>query len=170
MRRFHISSIFKGIEQKPPISQIKKPEDKKLEDKKPEDKKPRRYRGKKQEKPKPEEKPKAKQIPYKKQKIPVALREQVWIHCMGHSFEGKCPVTWCQNTITVFNFQSGHNIPESKGGKTDLDNLIPLCSRCNLSMGNDYTIDEWSKISSLPAVKRNIVEEIPPPKGWFCRC
>lgn len=159
MRQFHISSIFKGIEQKPPVP-IKKPENKK----------PRRYRGKKQEEVKPKVEIKAKQIPYKKQKIPVALREQVWIHRMGHSFEGKCPVTWCQNTITVFNFQSGHNIPESKGGKTDLDNLIPLCSRCNLSMGNDYTIDEWSKISSLPVVKTNIVEEVPPPKGWFCRC
>ncbi len=83
-------------------------------------------------------------VPYKKQKIPKALSEQVWIRYMGRSFEGKCRVRWCQNTITVFDFQSGHNIPESKGGATTLENLIPICSRCNLGMGNKKTIDEWS--------------------------
>jgi 5-methylcytosine-specific restriction endonuclease McrA len=106
-------------------------------------------------------------IPSKKKKkpIPIALREQVWIHKMGRVFEGKCPVTWCQNTITVFDFQSGHNIPESKGGKTDLENLIPLCGRCNLSMGNQYTIDEWSKMSEVPV---KTVVEVPKKKGWWC--
>lgn len=83
-------------------------------------------------------------VPYKKQKIPKALAEQVWIRYMGRSFEGKCRVHWCQNTITVFEFQCGHNIPESRGGATTLENLIPICSRCNLGMGNKKTIDEWS--------------------------
>lgn len=82
---------------------------------------------------------------YIKKKIPLALQEQVWIKTMGRSFEGKCPTKWCSNTITVFDFESGHNIPESKGGPTTLENLIPLCSRCNKSMGNQYTFEEWSK-------------------------
>ena len=79
----------------------------------------------------------------RKDKIPLALREQVWIHRMGRVFEGKCPVTWCKNTITVFDFESGHNIPESKGGATSLENLLPICSRCNKGMGNRHSIDEW---------------------------
>ena len=83
-------------------------------------------------------------LPYRKQKISIALREAVWIEKMGKVFSAKCPVTWCPNTISVFDFQSGHNIPESKGGKTTIDNLVPICSRCNLSMGDRYTIDEWS--------------------------
>lgn len=82
-----------------------------------------------------------------KDKIPKALREQVWITHMGKKFEAKCHVSWCNNRITVFDFQSGHNIPESKGGKTDISNLYPICSRCNLSMGDMYTIDEWVKLS-----------------------
>jgi 5-methylcytosine-specific restriction endonuclease McrA len=82
--------------------------------------------------------------PYRKQKIPVALREQVWIRLMGHKFDGKCRVKWCRNRISVFDFQCGHNVPESRGGKTDIDNLIPICARCNNSMGNSYTIDEWN--------------------------
>jgi 5-methylcytosine-specific restriction endonuclease McrA len=82
--------------------------------------------------------------PYRKTKIPKALREQAWLKSMGHRFEGKCKVTWCKNKINVFDFQCGHNIPESKGGKTTVENLFPICGRCNMSMGSQYTIDEWN--------------------------
>jgi 5-methylcytosine-specific restriction endonuclease McrA len=95
----------------------------------------------------------AKEKPYKKKKITGALREAVWIKTMGKVFEGKCPVTWCPNTITIFDFQSGHNIPESKGGSTTLPNLIPICARCNFSMGNHYTIDEWNALHASPILK-----------------
>lgn len=81
---------------------------------------------------------------YKKKKIPKALAEQVWISRMGHRFEGKCRISWCRNRINVFDYECGHNIPESKGGRTSLDNLIPICARCNRSMGDRYTIDEWT--------------------------
>lgn len=82
--------------------------------------------------------------PYRKTKIPKALREQVWLERIGQRFNGKCKVTWCKNKINAFDFQCGHNIPESKGGQTTLDNLIPICGRCNISMGSRYTIDEWN--------------------------
>ena len=82
-----------------------------------------------------------------KEKIPKALREQVWITHNGKKFQSKCRVSWCSNKVTVFDFQSGHNIPESKGGATDIKNLYPICSRCNLSMGDSYSIDEWEKLS-----------------------
>ena len=84
-----------------------------------------------------------------KKKIPAALREQVWIlYCGDRHFKQKCHVAWCDNTITPFNFETGHNVPESKGGTLDIDNLRPLCSRCNKSMGDNYTIDEFSELSS----------------------
>ena len=101
--------------------------------------------------------PKPKTKPKRKATIPKALREQVWLTVMGRQFEGKCPVQWCTNTLTVFDFQCGHNIPESKGGKTTLDNLTPLCGRCNISMGDRYTIDEWTATFRSPVV---------PPRGW----
>jgi 5-methylcytosine-specific restriction endonuclease McrA len=94
--------------------------------------------------------------PYTKKKITGALREAVWIKTMGKVFEGKCPVAWCPNTITVFDFQSGHNIPESKGGSTTLPNLIPICARCNFSMGNQYTIDEWNALHASPILKTEV--------------
>lgn len=100
-----------------------------------------------------------------KQKIPKALREQVWLRQFGRIFEAKCPISWCNNIITVFDFECGHNQPESKEGKTILDNLIPICSRCNKSMSNNYTIEQWNKIdidlidSNKKDVKRYKKEE-----------
>lgn len=84
---------------------------------------------------------------YKKQKIPKALREQVWISKIGRKFDSKCRTTWCSNVITVFDFQCGHDIPESRGGTTDISNLEPICSRCNLSMGNEFTFKQWCGMS-----------------------
>jgi len=89
---------------------------------------------------------------YVKVKIPKALREQVWLKYIGKKYHDKCHIMWCKNDIDVFNYQVGHNIPESKGGATVIDNLRPICSRCNLSMGSQYTIDEWN-VFGKPAVK-----------------
>lgn len=133
----------------------------------------------------------------RKAKIPKALREQVWIQNAGSVFSTKCKIPWCENIITAFDFQCGHNIPESKGGTTSIDNLIPICSRCNGSMGNSYTIDEWSKnfnahtiSASSASTKRSQVQPLPltgrgaaaettvavpiaeplPASGWFRLC
>ena len=80
---------------------------------------------------------------YKKKKIPKAIREALWIDYYTNRFEGKCQTVWCPNKITAYDFQAGHNVPESKGGATTLENLVPICARCNLSMGNQYTFNEW---------------------------
>ena len=80
----------------------------------------------------------------RKARIPKALREQVWIGVFGKTFEHKCYIKWCKNTINVFDFHVGHDIPESKGGTLTIDNLKPLCSRCNSSMSDNYTIKEWN--------------------------
>ena len=95
----------------------------------------------------------------KKQTIPKALREQLWVRNCGKEFEHKCYVSWCQNTITVFDFHVGHDQPESLGGTLELDNLKPLCSRCNLSMGNKYTIKQWNTMMSVPQQQK---------KRWWC--
>ena len=110
-----------------------------------------------------------------KANIPKALREQVWLKNIGHQYEHKCLIDWCQNTISVFDFHVGHNIPESHGGKTDITNLKPICSRCNLSMGSQYTITEWNNIGDKPLSK-----SVPSPiltqsqqthRSWFsCTC
>ncbi len=82
----------------------------------------------------------------RKETIPKAVREQVWIQTVGKKFTAKCPIRWCQNQITVFDFHVGHNIPEARGGTLDMNNLKPICARCNLSMNSQHTIDEWNAL------------------------
>lgn len=82
----------------------------------------------------------------RRRSLPKAVREQVWLKINGKKYESKCYINWCKNKITVFDFQVGHDIPKSKGGSDSVDNLKPICSRCNLSMSNDYTIKEWNRI------------------------
>lgn len=84
-----------------------------------------------------------------KQHIPKAIREQTWLRYNGEVYRAKCKVRWCKNPITVYDFHVGHNMPESKGGTLDMGNLRPICSRCNLSMSNNYTIDEWNDTQPL---------------------
>jgi len=84
-------------------------------------------------------------IPSRKKVISKKLREEVWLKHFGKTFSAKCPVQWCTREISVFSFEAGHNIPESKGGKTTIDNLIPICGDCNRSMGDRFTIDDFSK-------------------------
>lgn len=87
---------------------------------------------------------------YQKKAIPKAIREQLWLKYVGKKYETKCQTTWCLNRITVFDFQCGHDIPESKGGETKIYNLVPICSRCNLSMSNNYTFKEWCNSQKQP--------------------
>ena len=82
----------------------------------------------------------------KKKTISKKLKEEVWIKHFGEIFSAKCPINWCSHKITVFCFDAGHNIPESKGGRTAVDNLIPICGECNRSMGDRFTIVEFSAI------------------------
>jgi 5-methylcytosine-specific restriction endonuclease McrA len=79
----------------------------------------------------------------KKQLIPKSLRKEVWLNSFGKVYDHKCSIEWCTNTIDVFNFECGHNIPESKNGETTIKNLVAICSLCNKSMGNKYTIDQF---------------------------
>ena len=85
---------------------------------------------------------------YKKSSIPKAIREQCWIKNFGKVFNHSCYINWCDNEISVFDFHVGHNKPESKGGGLNIDNLKPICARCNLSMSNNYTITEWDKLNN----------------------
>ena len=66
------------------------------------------------------------------------------------------------------------------GGKTDITNLKPICSRCNLSMGSQYSITEWNKIGDTIPHKnsyikaasaiKNLTVNIPWYKRWYRRC
>ena len=97
-------------------------------------------------------------IKYKKKPIPGALRQATWLAYNGpNTFLAKCHVAWCENTITPFSFQVGHNIPESKGGSHDINNLRPICANCNGSMSANFTIDEFSALSTKRTEKQDVI-------------
>ena len=102
---------------------------------------------KEKQKQKQKEKNEKEKKPYRKENIPKAIREQCWIQSFGKSFEHKCYIKWCDNLINPFDFHVGHDVPESEGGTLDVTNLKPICARCNLSMSNNYTIQEWNNLS-----------------------
>ena len=93
----------------------------------------------------------------RKTTIPKKLREEVWNHYNKGSYCAKCHVPWCSRNIDVFNFHVGHDIPECQGGTTDIINLKPICSNCNLSMGYKFTITDWSK---LKLKKNNFLDNL----------
>jgi len=72
---------------------------------------------------------------YKKKSIPLSLKALVWNKYIGEE-KG---IGYCQccrkNIIKQISFHCGHIISERNGGSTTLNNLVPLCQTCNLSMG-----------------------------------
>jgi hypothetical protein len=66
--------------------------------------------------------------------ISKSMREQCWKK-FTNQFESKCPC--CEIAVISFtNFECGHIISHKNGGKTSLDNLIPLCVQCNRTMSH----------------------------------
>jgi 5-methylcytosine-specific restriction endonuclease McrA len=85
-------------------------------------------------------------IPTKKKKVKIThvLKKQVWDTYIGITV-GECKCPMCKvDIIKQMNFECGHLIPESKGGKTELPNLRPVCNKCNKSVGtNEMDPKHW---------------------------
>ena len=90
---------------------------------------------------------------YKTQKTKISghLRNQVWRKYHGESETAICPISYCQTVMIKSakgSMHIGHLISEKNGGKTNIDNLKPLCSKCNCEMG----IVNWADFDSVSAV------------------
>lgn len=80
-----------------------------------------------------------------KEVIPQAVKTAVWNKYVGikkgttHCFVG------CGNVISQHNFECGHIQAEAQGGEVSLDNLRPICSNCNKSIGKKNMLDFIAK-------------------------
>ena len=72
--------------------------------------------------------------PKNRKSIPAAIRCSVW-RKYNDSLDGYCPLCFPSTIISIDNFDCGHIISYKNGGKDSIDNLIPLCVKCNRSMG-----------------------------------
>lgn len=92
---------------------------------------------------------------YKESSLPYSFNYKI-----ARAFEGKnCPV--CGNKMTSAYKQARptvqHNLPISKGGKHELDNISVICLSCNTSIRDNETeelnnkdvIETWDKVVSL---------------------
>ena len=67
--------------------------------------------------------------PLDDRQISKALRKIVWQKCV----DNQCEI--CEDEITEKEFEAGHIIPRALGGRTEIENLIPICFACNRGMG-----------------------------------
>jgi 5-methylcytosine-specific restriction endonuclease McrA len=88
----------------------------------------------------------------KKQHIPKKLKNMIWDKYIGKE-KGIGQCYCCSEYIDSKNFEAGHIIPEAKGGPTTVDNLRPICSCCNKSMGTqnmDEFKEKYMKQKNIP--------------------
>ena len=67
-------------------------------------------------------------------KIPASVRNKVWVTHLGRVYEANC-VCCGVEPITKSNFECGHIVSRKDGGEISIQNLRPICSLCNKSMG-----------------------------------
>ena len=70
-------------------------------------------------------------LPPDEKLVSKPLRKLVWAKCV----DNQCAICEKPITKTKNGFHVGHIVARARGGKTDIDNLIPMCSDCNLKMG-----------------------------------
>src|SRR5574343_3696 len=68
-----------------------------------------------------------------RKKIPITVRNKIWVRDNNDSLNGLCKV--CSAQINISNFHAGHIISVRNGGTDNISNLVCICSCCNLSMG-----------------------------------
>lgn len=86
--------------------------------------------------------PRPQNMTYKKKAIPKTVKIAVWNKWVGEEV-GKTKCLCCKITdITQAKFACGHIVSERNGGETVVENLKPICTFCNSSMGT-MNMDEF---------------------------
>jgi hypothetical protein len=83
---------------------------------------------------------------YKKEVICKTVRNVLWFIHFGDVRTAKCKCCLVED-ISISCYHVGHVIAEANGGKTSMENLLPMCMLCNTSIGkqnvNDF-IKKWN--------------------------
>lgn len=98
----------------------------------------------------------------RKKRIPKKKRQEVWTANNGESLSVNCFCCNNQELNGMGAWECGHIISEANGGTLDTDNLKPICSGCNKSMGSknmdDYMKEFYSKQYDIKfKKKKNII-------------
>jgi 5-methylcytosine-specific restriction endonuclease McrA len=89
----------------------------------------------------------------KRKTIPKTVRDKVWREEFKNNMDGNCYC--CNNAIKIEEWHCGHILAACKGGPNVVDNLKPICSVCNTSMGdtnmNDFKAEYFPPIIKVKA-------------------
>jgi hypothetical protein len=78
---------------------------------------------------------------YKKKPLATVLRQSVWDTYIGkEKGEGAC--LCCASSIRPTNFEAGHVVAEACGGLNTIENLRPVCRKCNANMKIEH-METW---------------------------
>lgn len=97
--------------------------------------------------------------PKSRKQIPKSIKKSVWNKYIEtddpNKLSGFCYVG-CGTKITIDNFELGHVVAYSKGGNDKIDNLRPICSLCNKSMGTNNLLEFKDKYGLDSKVSQNV--------------
>ena len=116
--------------------------------------------------------------PQKKFKLPAVVRLVNYIFKLPWGVKltrtnlfvrdrGRCQ--YCDKRLNKSRFTIDHVIPKSKGGKTDWNNLVVSCSKCNTKKGDSLLKDINLRLNKKPVQPRNHFFMIIPdetPEDW----
>ena len=111
-----------------------------------------------------------KRAPSKKRKqIPKQKRDESWKRWIGNEFgESRCYCCRVEK-IKMNHFECGHVQSDANGGSVLVENLRPICKKCNQTMGKthmrDYIAEHYSHNLQLfdDEISPGAYEEIPQP-------
>ena len=83
-------------------------------------------------------------VGFKKRKnITSYTKNKIWDMYIGKEV-GQHPCLLCKSVIiNQLNFQCSYGIPKIKGGADTVNNLLPICNKCDLDKGCSRTISEY---------------------------
>ena len=101
--------------------------------------------------PKPKKEPKPKREPKTKRVIvSQVMKMLVWKRWVGND-KGTTKCFCCGvNDILMISFVAGHYISEHNGGDISVENIRPICTQCNSSMGT-RNMDEFMTSIGRPS-------------------
>ena len=77
--------------------------------------------------------------------ITKAFRQAIWLKYCGENYKYKC-LCCKSNEISVYNFECGHILSKKNGGNISMENIMPICSFCNRSMGSMHMFKYMEKL------------------------
>lgn len=93
--------------------------------------------------------------------ISKVLKNKVWVEDFGSKTSGKCTIYSCNNILSldvINSWQCGHLTSVKNKGDTTLENLRPICTPCNQSMG-ETNWDNWIYDKMSNEIKENFFED-----------